>query len=136
MIAGENTSISVCSCCPTRLGHYNDGYGTPALPLVVALGMQEESDDARRVSGTVTDADRRYFRELGQANKIAHHGDGPANSLAEALRRMAQIDRSMGIDTALVAAECWPDRDSHLAYVAAIEKMVARERRSAVGQEP
>ncbi len=80
----------------------------------------------KRFLGTVSDADRAYFEQLGEANAAAQRAtERPAGSLAVALERMAAIERNMGIDVVATAREHWPDRDSHMAFLAAVKKRVA-----------
>ena len=80
----------------------------------------------KRLLGTVSDADREYFEQLGVANAAAQRAtERPAGSLAVALERMAAIERNMGIDIVATAREHWPDRDSHMAFLAAVKEKIA-----------
>ena len=73
--------------------------------------------------GEVSDADREYFRRIGEANAAARAAtERPAGSLAVAFERMGQIERAHGIDVrAAVRAGHWPDRESHMALLAAVQ---------------
>ena len=73
--------------------------------------------------GTVSDADREYFRRMGEANAAARAAtERPAGSLAVAFERMARIERAHGIDVrGTVRAGHWPDRESHMALLAAVK---------------
>ena len=73
--------------------------------------------------GTVSDADRAYFKRIGEANAAARAAtEGPAGSLAVAFERMARIERAHAIDVlATVRAGHWPDRESHMALLAAVK---------------
>ena len=42
-----------------------------------------------------------------------------------AFERMAMIERNMGIDVAATARERWPDRESHMSFLAAVKDRVA-----------
>ena len=75
--------------------------------------------------GTVSDADREYFAELGEANLAARRAtERPAGSLAAAFERMRMIERNMGIDVA-ATAERWSDRASHMAFLKAVKDKIA-----------
>lgn len=76
--------------------------------------------------GTVSDADHESFARLGEAIAAARRAtERPAGSLAVALERMARIERHMGIDVLATGREHWPDRESHMALLAAVKDKVA-----------
>lgn len=75
--------------------------------------------------GTVSEADREYFARLGEANAAACATERPAGSLAVAFQRMGMIERNMGIDVAATAREHWPDRESHMSFLAAVKDRIA-----------
>ena len=75
--------------------------------------------------GTVSDATASPSR-LGEAIAAARRAtERPAGSLAVALERMARIERHMGIDVLATGREHWPDRESHMALLAAVKERVA-----------
>lgn len=75
--------------------------------------------------GTVSDADREYFARLGEANAAARATERPAGSLAVAFERMGMIERNMGIDVVATARGHWPDRESHMSFLAAVKHKIA-----------
>ena len=78
----------------------------------------------------VTESDREYFRRLGRASRALERTEGPAGTLKEALRRMGEIERTQGIDMlSPEMLESWPDRESHFAYLKAVKRMAAKERK-------
>lgn len=76
--------------------------------------------------GTVSDADREYFARIGEAKVAARRAtERPAGSLAVALERIHMIERFMGIDGVATAREHWPDRESHMSFLAAVQDKIA-----------
>ena len=78
-------------------------------------GMTASVDEA-------TDADRAYLARVAEGNAAARAGDRPAGSLAVALDRMGTIERAMGIDALATALRHWTDRESHMSFLAAVQK--------------
>ena len=87
-------------------------------------GVERPSGGERTVD-EVTDADRAYLARVAEGNAAAQAGDRPAGSLAVAFERMGMIERAMGIDALATALECWTDRESHMAFLAAVKKKKA-----------
>ena len=82
--------------------------------------------DKKAHLGTVSDADRESFVRLGEANAAARRAtERPAGSLAAAFERMGMIERNMGIDVVATAREHWPDRESHMSFLAAVKNKIA-----------
>ena len=78
--------------------------------------------------GKVSEADRDYFRRLGEANAAITRMDQPAGTLAKAIDRMTRLERSRGIDVAAIAQDHWPDYESQKNYIEAVRRMAAKER--------
>ena len=91
------------------------------------MSTPAREDDKTSLLGTVSDADREYFAQLGEANAAARRAtESPAGSLAVAFERMGRIERNMGIDVvATVRAGHWPDRESHMSFLAAVKDRIA-----------
>ncbi len=82
--------------------------------------------DKAALFGMVSDADREYFARLGEANTAARAAtERPAGSLAVALERTDMIERYMGIDGVAIARNHWPDRESHMSFLAAVKDKIA-----------
>ena len=73
-------------------------------------------------------ADRACMRRLGQGMAVAKRLDRPAGTLREALRQMWWIERSRTVGGRPQAGANWADRDSNLAYLAAVRQMATVER--------
>ena len=74
----------------------------------------------------VSDADREYFARIGEAKVAARRAtERPAGSLAVALERIHMIERFMGIEGVATAREHWPDRESHMSFLAAVQDKIA-----------
>lgn len=96
-------------------------------PMGSGRGGMERGKPGSRFGG-VSEAERERFRKIGEVNRIvSRNEDGPAGTLSVALRRMARIERAMGIDVPAIAMEAWSDCQSHLNYMKAVRERMARQ---------
>ena len=108
-----------------RIRQWRAAYGQ-LLPEPAPGGRRPGAGKAALL-GEVSDADREYFAQLGEANAAARRAtESPAGSLAVAFERMGMIERNMGVDVvATVRAGQWPDRESHMSLLAAVKDKIA-----------
>ena len=85
------------------------------------------SEPPEKHLGTVSDADREAMRKQGQAHAAANRDLRPPGTLRAALDAMHQIEQQRGIDPRDYIDQ-WPDRASHMAYLDAVHKKMARDR--------
>ncbi len=78
-------------------------------------------------NGNVSERDREIMRKQGRAQAEANRGMRPPGTLKAALEAMHQIAKLHGIDPRDYIDE-WSDRESHMAYLDAVHKKMARDR--------
>ena len=87
--------------------------------------MSDRKPDNQR--GDVSDGDREVMRKLGLAQAAADRDSRPPGTLRAALDAMHRIEQLHGIDPRDYI-DVWADRESHMAYLDAVHKKMARDR--------
>ena len=77
--------------------------------------------------GKVFERDREVSRKQGLAQEAANRDLRPPATFRGALDAMWRIEQLHGIDHRDYIDQ-WPDRESHIAYLDAVHKKVARDR--------
>ena len=78
-------------------------------------------------NGKVSERDREVIRKLGLAQAAANRNLRPPGTLQSALDAIWRIAQLHGIDPRDYI-DVWADRESHMAYLDAVHKRIARDR--------